>query len=344
MTKVKPTAIDLFSGCGGLSLGLKQAGFSVIGAVELDRAAAKTYRRNHPQTRLWESNIRGISPIAMLSELKLAVGELDLLAGCPPCQGFSALRTKNGATKNRDERNALVSEMLRFAQVLRPKYIMMENVPKLIRHEPFKQLCRGLKKLGYQIAFDVKDAAHFGVPQRRRRLILLASAKYELKFAPESQDICTVRDAIGEIPPSGHSMDPLHDMPEFPRSKKVTKLIRDIPRNGGSRCDLPAKRQLQCHRKTNGFRDIYGRMAWDEVAPTITTGCFNPSKGRFLHPEEDRAITMREAALLQSFPPQYKFNAKLGKVTIAKMIGNALPPEFIKRHASVIRKALVSKP
>jgi DNA (cytosine-5)-methyltransferase 1 len=142
------------------------------------------------------------------------------------------------------------------------------------------------------------------------------------------------------MPPAGFSDDPLHDMPEYPRSEKIFKLIRDIPRDGGSRRDLPERRQLNCHKKTSGFRDIYGRMAWDEVAPTITTGCFNPSKGRFLHPERNRAITMREAALLQGFPATYRFNVVLGKVAIAKMIGNALPPEFIRRHASMIRKAL----
>jgi DNA (cytosine-5)-methyltransferase 1 len=335
--KHTPRAIDLFSGCGGLTLGLKQAGFSVIGAVELDGTASDTYRLNHPKTH---PDIRKLSPSQIRRQLNLAIGELDLLAGCPPCQGFSSLRTRNGSARNRDGRNNLVSEMLRFARALRPKFIMMENVPNLILHEPFKRLCRGLRRLGYRIKFDVKDASHFGVPQRRRRLILLASRDFDIFFAPESYKICTVRDAIGGMARAGFSDDPLHDMPEYPRSEKILKLIRDIPRNGGSRRDLPKRRQLTCHKKTNGFRDIYGRMAWDEVAPTITTGCFNPSKGRFLHPERNRAITMREAALLQGFPATYCFDAGLGKVAIAKMIGNALPPEFIRRHASMIQKAL----
>ena len=132
----------------------------------------------------------------------------------------------------------------------------------------------------------------------------------------------------------------IHDIPELRRSQKVAALIRDIPKNGGSRSDLPRSRQLACHKKSDGFKDIYGRMAWDKVAPTITGGCFNPSKGRFLHPVENRAITMREAALLQGFPRRYIFDTKSGKQRIALMIGNALPPEFIRRHALAVAQAL----
>ncbi|WP_316238563.1 DNA cytosine methyltransferase [Bradyrhizobium sp. SZCCHNR1015] len=336
----KPKAIDLFSGCGGLTLGLRQAGFSVIGAIEADAVAAHTYRQNHRNSRLWQADIVSVSPAQMRKILKLKVGELDLLAGCPPCQGFSSLRTRNGAQRNRDLRNGLVSQMVRFARVLRPKFIMMENVPNLASREPFRQLCRDLKRIGYRVEYAVKDASRYGVPQRRKRLILLASIDSAIVFAPEEAEFLTVRDAIGTIPSAGSGADPLHDMPEFPRSARINELIRDIPKDGGSRRDLPAKRQLDCHRKTTGFSDIYGRMAWDQVAPTITTGCFNPSKGRFLHPEEDRAITMREAALLQGFPATYRFDPRLGKIAIAKMIGNALPPEFIRRHAILIRSAL----
>ena len=152
-------------------------------------------------------------------------------------------------------------------------------------------------------------------------------------------DIITVRKAIGGLNRAGASGDELHDLPER-RAKRVLQLIREIPKNGGSRADLPAARQLKCHIRQDGFHDIYGRMSWDDVAPTITSGCHNPSKGRFLHPDEDRAITLREAALLQSFPQTYRFPLSGGKEAIALMIGNALPPEFIRRHALEIRKAL----
>lgn len=341
--KQPPTAIDLFSGCGGLTLGLKQAGFNVVGAVEIDKQAAETFEANHPDVLLKICDIRNLSARGLRHELKLHLGQLDLLAGCPPCQGFSLLRTRNGANRNRDGRNNLVREMLRFTRAFRPKTIMMENVPGLIRHKPFFDLCDALRRLGYEITFDVKDAASYGVPQRRRRLIMLAGRGFEIGFPEGAKTIRTVRDAIAGLPKAGFSNDTLHDFPELRRSDKVAALIRDIPKNGGSRGDLPRSRQLACHTRSDGFKDIYGRMAWDKVAPTITGGCFNPSKGRFLHPEENRAITLREAALLQGFPRSYFFDVKTGKQRIALMIGNALPPEFIRRHALAIMDELKSR-
>lgn len=332
-------AIDLFSGCGGLTVGLKQAGFHVIGAVEIDPLTVETYKANHRQVVVWQEDIRKLSATKIMLELKLHRGELDLLAGCPPCQGFSTLRTRNGAKQNRDQRNNLVREMLRFARTFRPKAIMMENVPGLKAHKPFRDLCKGLSKLGYEVTWAIKDAARYGVPQRRKRLILLAGFGFQIAFAPESDQPHTVYDAIGRLTKAGRSSDTLHDMPEK-RSDKILQLIRDIPKNGGSRLDLPKNRQLTCHKGFNGFKDIYGRMSWEDVAPTITSGCFNPSKGRFLHPKENRAITMREAALLQSFPRNYRFARSAGKQAIASMLGNALPPEFIRRHALEIIKKL----
>jgi DNA (cytosine-5)-methyltransferase 1 len=183
------------------------------------------------------------------------------------------------------------------------------------------------------------DAADYGVPQRRRRLIYLAGRGHEIDFAPKSNGKRTVRDVIGDMPPAGNSGDPIHDLSEK-RSHRIVELIKKIPKNGGSRKDLLESEQLQCHKKCDGFKDVYGRMAWEEVAPTLTSGCFNPSKGRFLHPEEHRAITMREAALLQGFPKRYKFPKVTNKSSIALLIGNALPPEFIRRHALGIRALL----
>lgn len=335
-------AIDLFSGCGGLSVGLKSAGFGVIAAVENDDVAAATYALNHPEVKLLQKDIQTVSAHGLMKELGLRRSELDLLAGCPPCQGFSTLRTRNGAKRNRDRRNNLVGEMLRFARVFRPKAIMMENVPRLKDHKLFEDLCAELERLGYRLSFDVKDAALYGVPQRRKRLILIGAKRRKLEFAREARTIRTVRDAIGDLPSPQKSRDKLHAMPGNKRSEKVAKLIRDIPKNGGSRSDLPKSRQLACHRRSDGFKDIYGRMAWDDVSPTITGGCFNPSKGRFLHPSANRVISMREAALLQSFPRSYRFTLSAGKQAIALMIGNALPPEFIRRHAGQIREALIA--
>lgn len=333
------TAIDLFSGSGGLTLGLKRAGFRVLRAVEIDPVAVRTYLTNHREVGVSNVDIRSVNATALRKELGLRPGELDLLAGCPPCQGFSTLRTRNGANRNRDSRNALMFEMLRFVRAFRPKSVMMENVPKLMKHASFAKFCGALQRLGYFVKFDIKDAALYGVPQRRKRLILLAGRGFDVPFAKRARVAPTVRTSIEWLPRPGGGHDGLHDIPEK-RSPKVAKLIRDIPRDGGSRSDLPADRQLDCHRRTDGFKDIYGRMAWDAVAPTITGGCINPSKGRFLHPAQHRAITLREAAILQGFPRNYVFDLSAGKEAIALMIGNALPPEFIRRHALEIRRTI----
>lgn len=331
----RPTAIDLFAGCGGLTLGLKQAGFDVLAAIEIDEIAAKTYSMNHPEVEMWEDDIRDVHPVDMMDELHLGEFELDLLAGCPPCQGFSSISTLNGHRRIDDARNDLVLLFSQYVEYLMPKIVMMENVPGLADDERFTRVCRTLKKRGYRCKWDVLNAADYGVPQRRRRLILIASLLGEPQFAPQSPDRITVRDAIGALPAPGRSGDPIHDFPEN-RTARVQKYIAQIRKNGGSRTELGRRKQLPCHKKCNGFKDIYGRMAWDEVSPTITSGCFNPSKGRFLHPTCNRAITMREAALLQSFPPDYVFSTERGKTHVASMIGNALPPEFVKRHAKQI--------
>jgi DNA (cytosine-5)-methyltransferase 1 len=335
----KFTAIDLFSGCGGLTLGLRLAGFRVLAAVEIDSLAVDTYRANHPNVRICHRDIRAVKAKPLRESLGLELGQLDLLAGCPPCQGFSALRTRNGARQKRDHRNGLIREMLRFVRAFRPKTIMMENVPGLSLHWSFHRFCRDLRRLGYHVEWAVKDALHYGVPQRRKRLILVAGRGHTVALAKESEIVKTVRDAIGDLKKPGASHDPLQNLPEF-RSVKVLELIKAIPKNGGSRSDLPISRQLECHKRIDGFRDIYGRMSWDAPSPTITGGCFNPSKGRFLHPIQDRAITLREAAILQSFPRRYRFPAKASKEAVALMIGNALPPTFIRRHANQIAKSL----
>lgn len=334
-----PTAIDLFSGCGGLTVGLKQAGFRVLGAVELDARASAIYRRNHPEVLLKQIDILKIDPDAFMRDLDIGLGDLDLLAGCPPCQGYSALRTKNGFKQNRDIRNGLVREMLRFAQAFMPKAVMMENVPGLNGKKSLSDLCKGLEGLGYVVKTEVRNAMEYGVPQRRRRLILVAGRCGHVELAQPSLKYRTVRDAIYHLSPAGKSGDPLHDLPEN-RSAKVRLLISKVPKNGGSRSSLPPEFHLDCHKACDGFKDVYGRMSWDSVAPTITGGCFNPSKGRFLHPEENRCITMREASLLQTFPPDYFFDERFGKQAIALMIGNALPPKFIELHAVALMGSL----
>ena len=330
------TAIVLFSGCGGLTLGLKQAGYSVLAAVEIEPKAQATYELNHPDVNLYRSDVREIDPIVLLRDIGLVKGQLDLLAGCPPCQGFSRLRTRNQCISVRDPRNGLVGEFLRFVSALLPRNIMLENVPALLGDGRFKKLRSELKKIGYKSDCKILDAADFGVPQRRKRLIMLASLEGKPSISFEGEKGGTVRDAIGGLESPDTSSDPLHSIPEK-RSQKVQDLIARIPKYGGSLSDLPLTDQLACHRRSNGFFDVYGRMAWDKVSPTITSGCHNPSKGRFLHPAENRAITLREAAILQGFPVTYRFDVRHGKDSIALLIGNALPPPFIAAHASGLK-------
>ena len=334
--KKKPIAIDLFCGAGGLSEGLRQAGFRVVGAVEVDSLACSTYRLNHKRVKVWEKDIRSVSGTAIMKSLKLRPGEIDLVAACPPCQGFSTMRTKNGTRRNRDRRNDLIFDVLRIIRSTKPKSVMLENVPGLANNKRFTVFTKALKSLGYKTTSQILNTVNFGVPQRRRRLVLLASKIGQPTFAAKTEPCGTVRQFIASLTPPERSRDPMHNYPVL-RSESVKGRIRRIPRNGGSRSALGSD-QLPCHQRLEGFRDVYGRMAWDKPSPTITGGCINPSKGRFLHPSANRAITLREAALLQTFPKTYRFRMEKGRYAVALLIGNALPPEFIKRHASSLMK------
>lgn len=339
----KYTAIDLFCGAGGLTCGLKQAGFDVLAGIEMQEIAAETYCKNHADTLLLQDDICNISPSEVMRMLRLRPKELALLAGCPPCQGFSSLRTRNKNLSVDDQRNELIFEFIRWVKVFLPKCIMLENVPSLAKDSRMQIAVSQLRDLGYVIdnySVRVEDIADYGIPQRRNRMILLASL-YGTITPPDISIVrSTVKEAIADLPKAGMSGDPLHDYPEE-RSEKIKKLISLIPKNGGSRSDLPEEYWLECHKRyPSGFKDVYGRMRWDDVAPTITGGCHNPSKGRFLHPEEDRAITLREAALLQSFPQDYFFSLRRGKDSVALMIGNALPPKFIRQQGEALVKHL----
>lgn len=332
-------AVDLFAGCGGLTTGLKQAGFRVVAAVEINENAVRTYKKNHPEVRVWQRDIKSVVARKFATSSGLTVGSLDLLAGCPPCQAFSRMRSLNRGRRIRDPRQKdLLHELLRFARVLKPKTIMVENVPGLVGDRRWRLFIAALENFGYTCKYDILDCADYGVPQRRRRLVLLASRVGTVQFATARKRVA-VGHVLNGLPRAGKSGDALHDLPEK-RTGKVLSRIRSIPKNGGSRSDLGSRRQLECHRRCNGFKDVYGRMKWGEVAPTITAGCFNPSKGRFLHPRANRAITMREAALLQSFPKNYRFDVEAGKCAVAWMIGNALPPKFVRLHAIVLRTLL----
>ena len=333
------SAIDLFCGCGGLSLGLCRAGFKVVAAVDNDSLSVQTYRSNHRNTHLIEEDIRSVNPRTLMKWLSMEPGDLDLLAGCPPCQGFSSLRTRNGGRFIVEPMNELVFQFIKFVQIFLPKTIMMENVPGLLHDGRMKKVEKKLKDLGYECEADLFDAANYGVPQRRLRMIMFGFRSGCPPFAPPVRRKRTVAEAIQKLPSPEISKDPAHNY-SVHRAAHVMSLIRRIPKNGGSRTDLPNKDQLRCHREFDGFRDVYGRMAWREPAPTITGGCINPSKGRYLHPEENRAITLREAALLQSFPRSYIFEMSKGRYPVAQLIGNAFPPKFAEHHARSIYRHL----
>ncbi len=329
---------DLFSGVGGLTLGMHDAGFHTNFAVELEPDAVKGYKMNFPETEVISKDIREIRVV----EIRKLLGNkpLHLLAGCPPCQGFSSIRKLNRKASVRDNRNSLVEEYFRMVKELKPLTIMMENVPGLIDYYLFKDIVKRLDALGYNTKVDVVNVKDYGVPQKRKRLIMVGSLLGDLKIAPGTGEKRTVRSEIEHLSTPRESNDPLQKI-VAKHTEKVLERIRLTPKDGGSRKDLPDEFLLDCHSKKNiGFNDVYGRLRWDDYSTTITGGCLNPSKGRFLHPEQDRVITPREAALLQSFPADYKFPTDISKSSLALLIGNALPPRFSYIQSKNIKEHL----
>lgn len=333
------TAIDLFSGCGGLTQGLKQAGINVITAVEINKNAAKAYAMNHPEIELIQEDIRNITAEYIIKSAKGK--KINLVAGCPPCQGFSNIRTLNRRNIIEDDRNELIIDFLRIIEGIMPTFIIMENVPGIVRYNNFNDTIKKLTSLGYNLDYKIVNVEKYGVPQRRKRLVLLGSLDHEVEipqFIENSKT--TVRDYIYNLPSVNESNDPIHKI-HSNHTEKIKKIISLIPKNGGSRKQLPLEYWLDCHKKENvGFNDIYGRLNWDKVSSTITGGCLNPSKGRFLHPIEDRSITAREAALLQTFPIDYKFPTDISKTELAQMIGNSFPPRFSEIQASYLKSLI----
>lgn len=322
------TAIDLFCGCGAISLGLKEAGFSVLAAVDFEATACATYRRNHPEVHLLEEDICKIEPIDLLPN---APTGLDLMVVCAPCQPFSS----QNKYKDGDKRAALILQSLRFARTFQPRLILFENVPGLASKKNsslMDQLNIGLQALGYSISKPLKvDAADYSVPQRRMRCIMFASLgelpELPVPNTPKGMRK-TVRAAIGDLEPLSSGENSNFDPYHFARKHTEIALRRmqHIPQNGGNRFSLPPELELPCHMGKKGYPDVYGRMYWDDVAPTLTTGCTDITRGRFMHPTNNRAITLREAARLQTFPDSFIFTGNSG--SIAQQIGNAVPVQL----------------
>lgn len=333
-----PNAIDLFCGCGGITQGLKQAGFRVLAGVEFSHAPAEVYRKNHPEVRLFEDDIRKINIDEFIEACK---GEpIHVLAGCPPCQGFSSIRRKNKAAPVDDPRNTLAYEYLKFVEALKPYTILFENVPSIANYPVFVEVRERLISLGYDLDYRVVDCADYGVPQRRKRFVMLGSRIGRIGLAEGKYEKSTVRDYIGSLETPEVSRDESHRIYAH-HTPHILEMITKVPKDGGSRADLPEEYILECHKRQGiGFRDVYGRLRWDDVSSTITGGCLNPSKGRFLHPEQDRALTAREAAILQTFPKDYVFPKEINKTALALMIGNAVPPMFASAQARHIKEYL----
>jgi DNA (cytosine-5)-methyltransferase 1 len=340
------TAVDLFAGAGGATTGLVQAGFRVVAAVENDISAAQSYRANHPEVVLVEDDIRNVDPARLLRGLRLRPGRLDLLKACPPCQGFSSL-----AKGNVDEdRNDLVLDVSRFVEAFRPKAILLENVPGLSRDIRLDRLLKRLTKFGYRFQQYFVDAFDLGVPQRRKRLIVVGLHDLRKKNIPAHvSDLVpgfsnirrmTVRDALAGRPNMRLEDDPLAK--HRTSSPVVLARIMAVPQNG-SRFDLPPEHRLDCHNRLRGRRATasYGRVKWDEPSPTMTTRCTTPSCGTFIHPDEHRGLTLREAALLQTFPMDYVLLG--GYDSVERQIGNAVPVQMARALGISVRNLLVGK-
>ncbi|MCK4224960.1 MAG: DNA cytosine methyltransferase [candidate division Zixibacteria bacterium] len=351
----KPTAIDLFCGAGGLTLGLKRAGFRVVAGVELYPEIAKTYKANHRSTKMLIKDVREVTGKELFELTGLR--EIDLLAGCPPCQGFSKLTDKY---RKKDPRNDLVLEMARLVEEIAPKIVMMENVAGMAtRGKPvLDEFVETLQGLGYVVNHEVLQLADYGVPQSRRRLVLLAGKGFHIPMPKrihcyngdpkrKLRPWLTLRDVLKDI---GEPVTLSEAAEEGGPQKFNWHVVRDLTeisirrfdatKPGSSRYSLPKELRPKCHRYSNkGFPNVYGRLNWDQVPPTITGGCTTPAKGRFGHPNQLRTISVREAASIQTFPKNYRLVTDFMD-TACNLVGNALPCLFAKIVATACRNAL----
>jgi DNA (cytosine-5)-methyltransferase 1 len=329
------TVVDFFSGCGGTSLGFNQAGLKIALGLDNDPDAAATYRTNIEGAAFIEKDIRRLSTAA-LAPVLAGKPHLILFSCCAPCQPFSR---QNRKTSSDDPRRSLLGEFGRFVRLWLPDYIFVENVPGLQNvgdsEGPLNAFVRLLTKLGYSHVIGVVPALIYGVPQKRERLILLASKRPGLKIPAPTHGTtrrrtATVRDWIGNLPPIEAGETHAHDADHRAAglSPLNLKRIAATP-EGGGRDSWPRSLLLDCHKQFDGHSDVYGRLAWDRPAAGLTTRCISYSNGRFGHPDQNRAISIREAACLQTFPRNYKFIGSYE--SRARQIGNAVPPLMAKK-------------
>ena len=332
--------VDLFSGAGGTSCGLRLAGMVPIAAVDIDAGALETYAANFPDATTIAADIRTVEVRKLLDVVEQAGrGDGLLLAACAPCQPFSR---QNRQKKASDDRADLLAEVVRFVDGLEPDFILVENVPA-IREQlrpsagPLDAFLKRIAHLGYAFQVHTIQVAAYGVPQMRPRLVVLASRAGPVRLPPADhgpglRPYATVRDAIGHLPPiAAGTEDPsVRNHRAAGLSEINLARIRATPHEADRR-SWPDELRLACHRTAGGYTDTYGRMVWDRPAPALTTRCISISNGRFAHPCQDRGISVREAAALQSFPDDFVFKGSLD--AMARQIGNAVPPLLALRLA-----------
>jgi DNA (cytosine-5)-methyltransferase 1 len=336
-------AVDVFCGAGGLSYGLQQAGIKILAGIDVDKACEYPFKTNIKAPFL-KKDVRQVKA----AELKAlySEGAVRMLAGCAPCQPFSSFR--NTVDDNdKDEKWTLLDEFSRLVEEVEPDLVTMENVPPLRNKDVFKQFVANLERLEYNVDVQVVYCPAYGIPQQRRRLVLIASRIgpiVPLQPLYEPVDYPSVQSTIEHLPKveagKVYVPDPLHRAVGL-SELNLKRIQHSVP--GGTWEDWPEDIRSACHKKKSGesFKSVYARMRWNEPAPTITTQSHNYGTGRFGHPEQDRAITLREAAMIQSFPDHYEF-AEPAKITFGgtgRLIGNAVPPklgtaigEHFKRH------------
>jgi len=332
--------VDLFCGVGGLTHGLVRGGVRVAAGVDIDNTCRYPFEANNAATFI-ERDVASLKA-ADLNPL-FGDAELRLLAGCAPCQPFSKY-SRSGRNADYDKQWPLVLTFGRLVNQLRPELVTMENVPQLLEHDVFERFLGSLR--GYKKWWGVVECSSLGVPQTRRRLVLLASrlGDEELRLHTDGLGKVSVRETIGSLRPiAAGERDPTDPIHVAPALSAINLARIKASRPGGTWREWPEHLQAECHRKASGatYPSVYGRMEWDQPGPTMTTQCFGYGNGRFGHPEQHRAISLREAAMLQTFPADYAFVPQGGEVKFNRMgrlIGNAVPV----RLGEVIAKSLIA--
>ena len=335
--------IDLFCGAGGLTCGLQKSGIDVVAGVDIDESCRYPFEVNNATKFLLE-DVSQIKP-AKLKEY-FGKGSVRVLAGCAPCQPFSTYSQRYETVGT--ARWGLMYHFARLVKLIRPEFVTMENVPTVVKHKVYQDFVETLQNLGYHVWSEVVDCKKYGLPQQRRRTVLLASLDRPLQLiAPATELVRSVRDAIGTMPALSHGevsdADTLHVAASL--SELNLERIR-VSKPGGTWRDWPKNLVAECHRKDTGrtYPGVYGRMSWDQPSPTLTTQFFGFGNGRFGHPDQDRAITLREGAILQGFPPEYLFLPEGDRTsfkTLGRLIGNAVPVTLGEIIGKSIKKHLV---